>query len=209
MKSASSPAQESEQGLQPPAAAGHGPAGLEIDVQVDDAFAALVNAAELAAVATATLRQQARSAGVLTLVVTDDAGSAGLNRAYRGEILPPTCSFAAQEEEDDAPALQLPPEVAAELAAYLGDVVIAYPYAAQQAGRFGNTVDAELRLLTVHGVLHLLGYDHATPDEEAAMWTVQEQMLAAYWRRRAGTARLRRIEGAHEPTTGAGPTDRP
>jgi probable rRNA maturation factor len=167
--------------MQSPAAAGHGPTSYEIDVQVDDAFAASVNAAELAAVATATLRQQAQSAGALTLVVTDDAALQELNRAYRGVDAPTdVLSFAAQEEGGDAPAVQLPPEVAAELAGYLGDIVIAYPYAAQQAGRFGNTVDSELRLLTVHGVLHLLGYDHATPEEEAAMWVIQEQVLAAF-----------------------------
>ena len=66
------------------------------------------------------------------------------------------------------------------MGAYLGDIVIAYPYAARQAVRFGNSTAAEVRLLTVHGVLHLLGYDHATPAEEAAMWAIQEQVLAAF-----------------------------
>jgi probable rRNA maturation factor len=43
----------------------------------------------------------------------------------------------------------------------------------------GHSVDDELSLLTVHGVLHLLGYDHASPEEEADMWAQQEQILAS------------------------------
>ena len=56
--------------------------------------------------------------------------------------------------------------------------MIAYPYAARQAERFGNSVRAELRLLAVHGTLHLLGHDHATQAEEDAMWAIQEAILA-------------------------------
>ena len=52
--------------------------------------------------------------------------------------------------------------------------------AARQAERFGNSFAAELRLLTVHGVLHLLGYDHATLEEEAEMWALQEEILAPF-----------------------------
>jgi probable rRNA maturation factor len=72
----------------------------------------------------------------------------------------------------------LPPELAAEMDRHLGDVVIAYPYAERQAQRFGNSLAAELRLLAIHGTLHLLGYDHATSDEEEAMWAEQEAILA-------------------------------
>jgi probable rRNA maturation factor len=72
----------------------------------------------------------------------------------------------------------LPPELAEELDRHLGDVVIAYPYAERQAQQFGNSAAAELRLLAVHGTLHLLGYDHASPEEEEEMWAVQEAILA-------------------------------
>ena len=127
-------------------------------------------------------------------MVTSDEAVQQLNRDYRGVDAPTdVLSFAAQESSDEEPELVLPPEVAAELAAYLGDIVIAYPYAARQAARFGNSVAAELRLLTVHGVLHLLGYDHATPAEEAAMWAIQEQVLAAFGDA-ALARRVRRLE---------------
>jgi probable rRNA maturation factor len=61
---------------------------------------------------------------------------------------------------------------------YLGDIVIACPYAARQAAALDRTLREELRLLVVHGVLHLLGYDHASAEEEAAMWARQRAILA-------------------------------
>jgi probable rRNA maturation factor len=76
--------------------------------------------------------------------------------------------------------LALPPELAAELERYLGDIIIAYPYTIHQAAHFGSTPAAELRLMVVHGVLHLLGDDHDTPEAEARMWARQEAVLAQF-----------------------------
>lgn len=151
-------------------------------IQVDEAFTELVDQENLRAVIDHLLQQVGQPTAELTLVVTDDAAVQALNRDYRGVDAPTdVLSFAAQEEADDAPELaDLPPELAAELANYLGDVIIAYPYATRQATQYQNSVAAELRLLAVHGVLHLLGYDHATPDEEAAMWTLQSTILAPF-----------------------------
>ena len=72
----------------------------------------------------------------------------------------------------------------------LGDVVLCPQVAAVQAKQHGQSAQAELELLTVHGVLHLLGYDHAEPEEHAAMFGTQDQLLRA-WRdtkEREGTA---------------------
>jgi probable rRNA maturation factor len=60
---------------------------------------------------------------------------------------------------------------------YYGDVIIAYPFAEQQSGQGGHPVVAELQLLVVHGTLHLLGYDHDTPDRQAEMWALQSQAM--------------------------------
>lgn len=157
-------------------------AAYSVDVDIDDAYVALVSSEELAAVVTATLRGQAVAAGQVTLVVTSDEEVRDLNLAYRGiDAATDVLSFAAQEEVDpDTPHLALPPELAAELAAHLGDIVIAYPYAARQAGQYGVSVAAELRLLAVHGTLHLLGFDHDTAEAETAMWAVQEAVLAEF-----------------------------
>jgi probable rRNA maturation factor len=61
---------------------------------------------------------------------------------------------------------------------YLGDIAISLPRATAQAEAAGHPVAAELQLLTVHGVLHLLGHDHAEPEEKAAMWAAQAAVLA-------------------------------
>lgn len=153
-----------------------------LDIQVDEPFSDLVDVDNLRMVITDLLTKVGHSSAALTLVVTDNETVQTLNRDYRGVDAPTdVLSFAAQESEEGAPALaDLPPELAAEMNAYLGDVLIAYPYAAHQAEHYQNSVQAELRLLTVHGILHLLGYDHATPEEEAAMWALQSEILASY-----------------------------
>ncbi|NYG60672.1 putative rRNA maturation factor [Nocardioides daedukensis] len=65
----------------------------------------------------------------------------------------------------------------------LGDLVLCPDIAAKQAETAGHTAEAEIELLTVHGILHLLGYDHAEPDEHKEMFGLQDQLLAA-WRAR-------------------------
>jgi probable rRNA maturation factor len=72
------------------------------------------------------------------------------------------------DEDDDAPWL-------------LGDIVLCPAYAAEQAGRTGQSLEAELELLTVHGILHLCGFDHAEPDDQQAMQTRTDELLAR-WR---------------------------
>ena len=54
---------------------------------------------------------------------------------------------------------------------------VAYPYASAQALREGHSVDDSLALLVIHGTLHLLGYDHDTPEHRAAMWAAQDAAL--------------------------------
>jgi probable rRNA maturation factor len=84
-------------------------------------------------------------------------------------------SFAAQEEAEGMDVFISAPEAQN----YLGDVVISFPTAERQAAAVGHSLIDELCLLTVHGVLHLLGYDHASPEEEADMWARQAQILAS------------------------------
>jgi probable rRNA maturation factor len=63
----------------------------------------------------------------------------------------------------------------------LGDVVLCPTVAQRQGAAAGHSMDDELHLLTVHGVLHLLGYDHAEPDEEREMFALQKELLES-WR---------------------------
>jgi len=69
----------------------------------------------------------------------------------------------------------------------LGDVVLCPQVAVAQAKQHGHSTQAELELLTVHGVLHLLGYDHADPEEEAEMFGLQNELLRD-WRDQLASA---------------------
>ncbi len=70
----------------------------------------------------------------------------------------------------------------------LGDVVLCPAVAIKQASAAGHSFDAELHLLTTHGVLHLLGYDHGDADEEREMFAVQRRLLDAWSKHRAENA---------------------
>jgi len=66
------------------------------------------------------------------------------------------------------------------VAGLLGDVVLCPQVAARQAVTAGHSTHEELLLLTTHGILHLLGYDHAEPSEEAEMFALQRRLLLTY-----------------------------
>jgi probable rRNA maturation factor len=147
----------------------------EIEVEFDDPFLEAIDVENLQAAVAATLRHAGIEEGVLTVVVTDDESVRTLNQQYRNIDAPTdVLSFSAQEGDDLA---DLPPELLEEMGDYLGDLIIAYPYTAAQAGRYGHSIAAELRLLVVHGTLHLLGYDHDTPENQQVMWNAQRQVL--------------------------------
>jgi probable rRNA maturation factor len=73
----------------------------------------------------------------------------------------------------------------------LGDVVLCPQVAAEQAREAGHSAEDEMHLLTTHGLLHLLGYDHADPAEEAEMFALQARLLTAWRAARGRTGRLR------------------
>ncbi|MRR38311.1 rRNA maturation RNase YbeY, partial [bacterium] len=116
--------------------------------------------------AQATLDLSAASDADLTLLLTGDAEIQSLNRDYLGHDNPTdVLSFPADEPD---------PETGRR---YLGDIIISVPRAAEQASARGHALEAEVQLLIVHGVLHLLGHDHAEADEKARMWAAQAEAL--------------------------------
>lgn len=86
----------------------------------------------------------------------------------------------SDEDSEDAPAefeFKLPPGFTgneAESSRYLGDIIISYPQAERQAAEFGNTPPREAQELIIHGVFHLLGYDHEEADEREVMRAKEE-----------------------------------
>ncbi len=142
-----------------------------IAIQVDDEFLAEVEVQDITGAVEAALAFEKRM-GEVTVVITTDEAVAELNQQYRNTVGPTdVLSFPAQ---DPTPGFVTAPE----MATYLGDIIIALPYTRRQAAGLNRQLRDELRLLAVHGVLHLLGYDHADQVEEAIMWTRQEAILA-------------------------------
>lgn len=79
------------------------------------------------------------------------------------------------------PMDELKPNSAAQGPGVLGDIVLCPSYAKSQAEQAGHSLQDELELLTVHGVLHLLGFDHREPEEERVMFSMQDEYLKG-WR---------------------------
>lgn len=106
----------------------------------------------------------------LSVVIVTDEQIQALNNQHR-QVDKPTdvLSFPADPLPDD---LQEAGE-----APYLGDVIIAYPYTKAQSEQEGYSIEDSLVLMVVHGTLHLLGYDHDTPDNRAEMWEAQAEIL--------------------------------
>ena len=85
----------------------------------------------------------------------------------------------AVDEEDllDHPELA---EMLEDFDAYIGELFISVDKAREQAEEYGHSFEREMGFLAVHGFLHINGYDHYTPDEEAEMFGLQEEILTAY-----------------------------
>ncbi len=122
----------------------------------------LVEKTALAALAA----QSAPPESELTIVLSNDVQLRDLNLRWMG-INAPTDVLSFPSDEND-------PETGFR---YLGDIIISVETAARQAARAGHTVQAEVQLLTIHGILHLLGYDHAEEKEKAEMWAAQAEIL--------------------------------
>ena len=117
----------------------------------------------------AALRCLKRTGGVTVLLVT--AGEIRrLNAAYRGvDSVTDVLSFPASEGE----AIAAPPD------GYLGDLAVCLSRAAEQAEEYGHPFERELWYLAVHGLCHLLGYDHEQEADKALMREREERILAA------------------------------
>jgi probable rRNA maturation factor len=138
-----------------------------ITLEIGQEYLSAVDAAQIEAAAKTALQIQTRNPDTdLTIVITGDEQLCELNRQYRGIDAPTdVLSFPADftDPENDTP--------------YLGDILISYPQAEKQAAAGKHATRAELQLLVVHGVLHLLGFDHAEAGEKAAMWAAQATIL--------------------------------
>jgi probable rRNA maturation factor len=107
----------------------------------------------------------------VALFLVDEPRMADLNRRFHGKEGPTdVLSFPLRTEGFPLPPGEPP---------HLGDVVVCGPVAARQAQEYGHALEREIGYLFAHGLLHLLGYDHQRPDEQAEMREREERALAA------------------------------
>jgi len=136
-----------------------------------------VSEEELISVARFVIRKmKVHPSAELSMVLLDTAAMADLHMRWM-DLPGPTdvMSFPMDELEPGGrpDALEPGPSM-------LGDIVLCPEFAAGQADAAGHSLGQELALLTVHGVLHLLGYDHAEPDEEKEMFALQRELLVEW-----------------------------
>ncbi len=201
-------------------------ANFDVQVEINEEFAASVEADEVLKAAQAALLAEGLSGQTIgvSIEVAGDEYVQRLNREYRGvdrttdvlsfaneeapdwegrpcvvyqlETTNPTYGFADddeivddtdeddfegyEDEADDGPGafrFVTPPELAAQQNPddrYLGDIVVSYPQAERQAAEFHNTPRREVQELVIHGIFHLLGYDHEEADDKEIMRAKEE-----------------------------------
>jgi probable rRNA maturation factor len=145
---------------------------IGLSVQVDPEFRGKIDQERLdRIILQALLREGITKPFTLGLLITGDERIKSLNLKYRGQD--EETDVLAFGMENDQDSFVSPPSVPL----HLGDVVISYPRAVAQAEEYGYSVEEELDLLVVHGLLHLLGYDDQTDEERQRMWDEQETIL--------------------------------
>jgi probable rRNA maturation factor len=137
-----------------------------INIEIIPDFRRMFMPGILETAARAALLQQSAPDSDLTVVLTGDSQIQALDHDFLGKDTPTdVLSF---------PASEIDPETGRR---YLGDIIISVPRAEAQSIAAGHSLEAELSLLVIHGVLHLLGHDHAEQEEKNRMWAAQSETL--------------------------------
>jgi probable rRNA maturation factor len=146
-----------------------------VSIEVNNESGVAVEETEIVALARHVLAEmRVHPQAELSVVLVDETAMEQLHVQWMDEPGPTdVLSFPMDElrpgsDEEESPA------------GLLGDVVLCPHVAARQAEQAGHTTQEELLLLTTHGILHLLGYDHAEPDEEKEMFALQRRLLLTY-----------------------------
>ena len=170
-------------------------AGETVSIEVCNESGVLVDESLLASVARFSLdAMHVNPAAELSILVVTEEVMSELHERWMDEPGPtdvlsfPMDELAEESRRPDAPDTG---------PALLGDIVLCPDFAKAQARKAGHTLADELHLLTVHGVLHLLGYDHAEPEQEREMFGLQNRLLAQ-WRAARSSAAAREAQRRHD-----------
>ena len=139
-----------------------------MDYQINNEYGYQVDYSYLDGVIKRTLEKEEALNSIFSIIFIDNEQIRKINATYRGiDRETDVISFAFEDAKDD---FSLTKRV-------LGDIYISIPKMQEQAKSYGHSEKRELAFLTVHGLLHLLGYDHQTPEEEEKMFGLQKVLL--------------------------------
>lgn len=138
-----------------------------MNILISDEFAGQIDEEVISTTVLAVLKfEDVSQESDVSVVVENNARLQELNNQFLGIDAPTdVLSFPSDEIDPDS---GLP---------YLGDIILSLPKAQAQATESGHSLQAEIQLLIVHGMLHLLGYDHAEDEEKQDMWERQKSIL--------------------------------
>jgi probable rRNA maturation factor len=147
----------------------------EIDIHVEEEFRGVVDEGWVRRIAQIVLKDERVAPPYeVSLVFTDSETVKQLNRDYRGvDETTDVLAFHMLPQKEADYSFALPPDGVTRL----GEVIISYPQAVEQAREQGHPPERELALLIIHGILHLLGYDHEEPEGEAEMRAREKELL--------------------------------
>jgi probable rRNA maturation factor len=136
----------------------------EVFIHIDPTYRNKVH--EMDKIATATLSYLDAAPGDITLVFTGTKTVQKLNKEFMGVDRPTdVLSFPNGEEDIDTARM------------YYGDIVLSLSVAEAQAKEAGHSLKEELTLLIIHGILHLMGFDHSNQEDRQRMWFIQDEIL--------------------------------
>ncbi len=148
---------------------------MEISILIDQEFKTLIKTDWLKKAAQAALgREGVSESAELGIVLTGQDKIRELNSKYRGKDEPTDVLAFSTEEGADLAQFILPPDGIR----HLGEVIISYPQAASQASERHHSIEREIAILLIHGVLHLLGYQHDQPEPEREMKAKETEILS-------------------------------
>ena len=153
---------------------------MEIDVLIEEGTEGCPDASWLRGIAEKILGTHGVGADAeLGLVIASQERVQELNRSYRGKDEPTdVLAFFMTPAAVKADEVVLPFVTPPDGLLHLGEVIISYPQAVAQAKTHRHSIDRELAILIIHGVLHLLGYDHEVPEQKRQMRAMEKEILS-------------------------------
>lgn len=152
---------------------------MEIDVFFDEGLEGCLDTEWLQDIAKQVLTTRGIGNDTeMGLVIASQQRIQELNKTYRGKDMPTdVLSFTMLAETNNAPeaAFTTPPDGIN----HLGEVIISYPQAVIQAKEHRHSIKMEVTILLIHGIIHLLGYDHIDDDQEQQMTAIESTILKA------------------------------